>query len=51
MSTGPSAPPLRPDTGPLNIPGSAGPVPSTPVKEEEDRIIMFLFYLQCVNRS
>ena len=36
MSTGPSAPPLRPDTGPLNIPGSAGPVPSTPVKEEED---------------
>ena len=36
VSTGPSAPPLRPDTGPLNIPGSSCSMPATPVKEEDD---------------
>ena len=36
MSSGPSIPPLRPDTGPLNIPGSGCPLPPTPIKEEED---------------
>ena len=36
MSSGPSVPPLRPDTGPLNIPGSALPGPSQPVKDDDD---------------